>query len=1614
MTPDRIDLQRIRVFGGSQNHAFEELCSQLAALEPRSDGDVFFRKGVGADAGVECFIRHRNRDETGWQAKFFFEFGSGQVGQLDESIEQALAKHPRLKRYIVCIPFDLFDQRSGKAMSQLARWEAWVNKWKTKAAGNKRRISIELWSKSAIVERLGRDNPLYSGRSVFWFDDTFLTTRWFAERFERARASLGQRYTPDTNVELPIRHAILGFCRDPSVLDEVDRWGQELETTRHSAIRDLRSLQSISALAVETADLEKTTASLSSLLSAIPADPDYHFPIQSLIDGANEALTAAARIMRAAWNFKSTDTKEQDKVRYLSHSLNKLDAAIDTILSALGGDRWRIINERRVLVTGPAGIGKSHLFGDAVDHQVSQGRPAVLVLGGALIEDDLWSQIVKLLGLTVSPEMFLGAMDAAAEAAGTRAVIFIDAINERHGIAIWSERLLAFLKVIEPFPRVAVALSCRSTYLPYILLNDAAKNVPQLRHIGFSGRAAEAARLYLDRRGIVRMAAPNLVPEFENPLFLKTCCDYLQKEGLTELPRGLRGVTEIFHFYTKAVAKSVEHRLGLDHKMKIVTRALEALAAAFDKGERGYLEYQKAAQVLEPILSSEGRFETSLLAQLINEGVLADEPVAAEDGGIDQIVRFSFERYSDYRIARQLLDQHLNDISPTSSFKDETPLHAYLTGEDAYKHAGVIEAMAVQLPERCGLELPDAIARNARYVHLVTEAFLGSVLWREQKAFTKRTLELLKDASRMSGRDEQLRTLIAIATEPHNAFNANYLHDILRKRPMPDRDKEWSTYIAFEEDEDDPIETLISWTGHNGFEAIDDARAELTAIILTWCFTTSNRFIRDRATKSLATLLSTRLKIAAQTIDRFRDIDDLYVIDRLMASAYGAALQGMDVGGLAALAQSAFTCVFDRDEAIVHVLIRDYARGIIELAQMRGVLPLTIDIGRARPPYRSEWPIEDVPESTIESYKQDYPGGHRIRDDIVGSAVNDGDFARYISDYPIRSFSTLPIAWIGRTERSIYDDWVAALTAEDPKSFKLLNDVIAACDLWRAEQDPRSPMEIAIKFVKPGDPVDEDRRNSHEKAVDEAEEKLRASLGVTGWTQYCDQARHHVRDGLQWARRHYQWPPSFDSHVGRRWICKRAHDFGWTQERFADFERNSSRGGDRHNHRIERIGKKYQWMAFHELLARLADNVAYRESSYPARLTAFNGPWEVNRRDIDPSLLAARPQDEKRQSDRTWWMPVQVSLKEMSPYGRLAWLESPDDIVNGEHLITVTEPKTKRTWLVIDEFENWNQWGLRNGERTLDRQVWFHLRCVLVRSPDREKLVSALSDKIFRGQHDMPELDKPSEGYIGEYPWHPIFKQMDPWLSASKFKETSFKIQPTVTDYLAERGGHDYSIEETFRFNLPAPGLLNGMKLHLSNGRSLDYADDNRNTIFFDPSTREPGPGAGLIDRDAFLAYLSSANLEAVWIISGEKDITGGDKHHPGFGGSRSFTSIYWLNEGRFERRDFEERQRPTPEQLEKYFEEDGVEPPRPRRKPSVTKKPVRNPNAKPRAGSATKSKVSPKKATKRPTLAAAGKTVVKKKVAKKAKESSNLKRVPGKVQARKSATKVEPRGRRK
>ena len=57
-------------------------------------------------------------------------------------------------------------------------------------------------------------------------------------------------------------------------------------------------------------------------------------------------------------------------------------------------------------------------------------------------------------------------------------------------------------------------------------------------------------------------------------------------------------------------------------------------------------------------------------------------------------------------------------------------------------------------------------------------AFLNSLLWREQSHFNGRTFELVQE---LVETDELNDFLVLISTEPSNKFNATFIHETLMK-----------------------------------------------------------------------------------------------------------------------------------------------------------------------------------------------------------------------------------------------------------------------------------------------------------------------------------------------------------------------------------------------------------------------------------------------------------------------------------------------------------------------------------------------------------------------------------------------------------------------------------------------------------------------------------------------------------------------------------------------------------------------------------------------------------------------------------------------------------------
>ena len=275
--PDII-FENIRPLDGNRYAGFDEMCCQLASLEPASSGVKFYRTGHGGDGGVEFYCHRGDGAEVGWQAKYLFHWNDSLKTQLDNSIRTALNKHPNLVEYIVCLPFDLSDSRTGKAKSAREKWDAWCTKWNEVTAKQKRNLTITLWGKSELSTRLSREDPAYSGRVLYWFDREALTAAWFQEQFGKSKASLGNRYTPETHVELPIRQDLLAFARHPELQKQIDGWCFRVAETGSDAVDAIRSTGA-GAATIHSDPLAEAIRALTSLLDRAPIGPERLYPI---------------------------------------------------------------------------------------------------------------------------------------------------------------------------------------------------------------------------------------------------------------------------------------------------------------------------------------------------------------------------------------------------------------------------------------------------------------------------------------------------------------------------------------------------------------------------------------------------------------------------------------------------------------------------------------------------------------------------------------------------------------------------------------------------------------------------------------------------------------------------------------------------------------------------------------------------------------------------------------------------------------------------------------------------------------------------------------------------------------------------------------------------------------------------------------------------------------------------------------------------------------------------------------------------------------------------------------------------------------------------------------
>ena len=635
-----LDWNSIRPLNGGRDKGFEELCAQLARAE-RPSGSTFVRKGT-PDAGVECYAILSDGVEWGWQSKYVDGLGDSQWSQIDKSIKTALEKHPKLVRYFVCVPVDRADARIEGRKSAKERWNDHVTKWSRSASDRGMTVEFVYWGSHELLERLAR--PVHIGRVRFWFDVRGFDAPWFTARLDEALQAAGPRYTPEVHVDLPIAWEFEPFGRTYRFFDR--------EKARARGIRKkLRAVEYSEGAAEPTVDAELAAVSskVQGVLTAIGAidvlatGPLPFRAISEQVHAAEEAAEKLSRLLgecerqlEAKAEAESTDAKAgrssyrsnpfRDRRIRLLHLISELEMTRESFVHA-----DEIADSSLLVLRGAAGSGKTHLLCDLARQRVSAGRPTVLLMGQRFVSNDVpWSQALQQLDLSsLSAEEFVGALDAAAQAASSRALLMIDAINEGAGRNIWPSHLGAFLAHLERSAWIGVVLAVRSSFEDLVFPADVRSRAPVVTHPGFSGHEYDATKTFFVHYGLELPSTPLLAPEFQNPLFLKTLCRGLNVKGERRLPRGFQGITAVFDLYLSAVNDRLASTLDFDSRIPLVRQAVEAVGEVIvDSGEPS-LTLTKAGDLVNRLLPGRD-FGRSLYRGLVAEGVLLEEGVPSK------------------------------------------------------------------------------------------------------------------------------------------------------------------------------------------------------------------------------------------------------------------------------------------------------------------------------------------------------------------------------------------------------------------------------------------------------------------------------------------------------------------------------------------------------------------------------------------------------------------------------------------------------------------------------------------------------------------------------------------------------------------------------------------------------------------------------------------------------------------------------------------------------------------------------------------------------------------------------------------------------------------------
>lgn len=1317
-----------------------------------------------------------------------------------------------------------------------------------------------------------------------YLGDNNLNHSFFKNNVEKAIHNLGQRYNKELNLELPISKLFNDLVRDKDFehrfLQTIDNWINE---SRHLSPKEGSELFDI-----ETEQFNFKNAVLEWIQSCainIPNIIDYKWisdnveRISDLIQKKQSQLyelqtekNKADKDKKKPYNYTTPYESELSSLRELQLKNRRLEDDLQNKVNV------GLTNHPVLIVKGEAGSGKSHLLGDIAQNRMKRGRPTVLLLGQHFKSGigSVEKNILALLGLDINIDDFLKSLNKIGEQLNERIPILIDALNEGGGVGLWRDEVFGLINGITKYPYLGVVLSIRTTYFNLMFPEGIPSQISTINHEGFAGNEYAALKLFCEHYGLKQPDFPILAPEFTKPLFLILICKGVQNSPTKEFPQGFQGIGTIFNYYIKALEIQFQ-KLREEYLIapNLISSAIQEFSLECFCMNDSILRLEEAQKF----------FNTSfpqypfLLTDMIQESVfIRNCRDNYRTGEKEEVIYFAYERFGDHFIANELIKDFKDQEEVLRAFSKEEKL-GKLMEEHHWKHRGILESLAILLPEKHGLELFEVYSWLYQDVKKDDYALKNTIEWQNGfllDSLKWRSIESINDEKLIEwfrgdffyvDYDTYLLTIEQLATIKNHPFNSERLYQILINTPMPERDSFWQSHVRWFSGYDDneigfPLRRLIDWAWSPSISnSVDGETAFLAAQTLAWVLSSTNRKLRDEVTKAIVNLLEQQPKTLIDLLAKFQEVDDMYIQERLYAIAYGCILRTEQKDSIQLIGNYVYNQIFNQRNPPEHVLLRDYARNTVEYMIYRG-LGEKIDAEKIRPPYRSELPTYPT-EDEISIYDIDHKSPDYDKDFIrahnkIHFSVMSWDFGRKIVEPNIEKFC--PVSFTTEDE---YKKFITEELSEEQQ--ELLSSLVEM--IYSKEQLESKSSRYEVE--KLGGQEKYDSLLKEYRQVVEEGFKLVKSM----FNEQSEYVINYIIPYLQNVERLNSSSYNrklFDARPVKRWIVKRAHELGYDAKLHGRYDESREYGGSRPD--VERIGKKYQWIAFHEILSILADNHKISEWHSNKNYQFYQGAWQFYARDIDPVYTTKNPEglpeDDMMilEKEHKWWHDPDYSFWNQE---NQEWARNIDDLPKVKHIISKKDDKGI-DWLFLNKYVTWKMPKPIGVDKysMFRKEVWYMIQGYIVKKEHKSRIVEFLQDKNFWGRW-MPEpRDESNQLLNREKYWSPAYHSMEreeAWEEIYyNHKSTGLVVMSAIQDAKSHISEDKSGAESSY--SIPCEQLFNDLELIYAPNDG-DFVNPQGELVV----QNIPRSGGLMINKEILLDYLEKNDLDIIWTLLGEK-----------------------------------------------------------------------------------------------------------------------------------------------